>query len=123
MIELALGISCAAGLIGLALALLYLRGPGTRALHPAIPALHGAVGAASLAVLLLALGGGRPPGRMGTAGFGRTAAALLAAALALGLSMAVAAWRGRRPSGALVGAHAGLAIAGLVVLWALIALG
>ncbi len=121
--ELAFGLLCGAGLIGLALALLYLRGPGAPPPHPAIAALHGGIGAASLAVLLLALDRGQRHRAMGTAGFGRTAAALLALALVLGLSIAVAAWRRRRPAGALVGAHAGLAIAGLVMLWALLALG
>lgn len=123
MMELAFGLLCAAGLIGLGLALLYLRGPGGSRPHPAIAAVHGGLGAASLAVLLLALERGRPHRTMGTAGFGRTAAALLALALAIGLAIAVIAWRLRRPAGALVGVHAGLAIAGFVVLWALIALG
>ncbi|MGC2524752.1 MAG: hypothetical protein WA417_19290, partial [Stellaceae bacterium] len=66
-------------------------------------------------------GGGRP--HMGTAGFRTTSAALLAAALLLGLVMARAAWRRRRPAGMLVGAHAGFAIAGLVLLLALLVLG
>ncbi|HEY3911497.1 MAG TPA: hypothetical protein VGM07_16655 [Stellaceae bacterium] len=123
MIELAFGILCAAGLVGLVLALIYLRGPGVAPPHPAIPAVHGGIGAVSLAVLLTALDRGRRHHAMGTAGFGRTAAGLLALALVLGLAIAVAAWRRRRPAGALVGAHAGLAIAGLVLLWALIALG
>ncbi len=59
----------------------------------------------------------------GPAGFGRISAALLALALVLGLGIAWASWRGQRPAGALVGAHAAVAIAGLVVLWALLALG
>jgi hypothetical protein len=60
---------------------------------------------------------------MGTAGFGDVSAALLVFALLLGLVIGRAAWRGRRPAGALIGAHAGAAVAGLVVLLALIALG
>ncbi len=123
MIKLAFELLCVAGLIGLALALLHLRGLGSRPPHPAIAALHGGVGATSLGVLLAALGGERPHHPMGTAGFGRTAVGMLAVALALGLAIAWARWRRHRPSGALVGAHAGFAIAGLVVLWALIALG
>jgi hypothetical protein len=123
MTELAFGILSAAGLIGLGLALRYLRGPAAPPSDPAVPALHGAVGTAGLAVLLAALNRPRLPNALGTAGFGDISAALLVLALLLGLAIALAAWRGRRPAGALVGAHAGLAIAGLVMLLALVALG
>ncbi|MGH7030948.1 MAG: hypothetical protein ACREEZ_11025, partial [Stellaceae bacterium] len=101
MIELAFGILCVAGLIGLALALLYLRGPGAPPPHSAIPAVHGGIGATSLAVLLVALARGGPRRSMGTAGFGRTAAGLLVLALALGLAIAMVSRRRRRPAGAL----------------------
>jgi len=121
--ELAFGILCAAGLIGLGLALRYLRGAAASPAHAAIPALHGMVGTAGLAVLLAVLNRPHPPSAMGTAGFGDISAALLVLALLLGLAVALAAWRGRRPAGAVVGAHAGLAIAGLVMLLALIVLG
>lgn len=121
-IELALAILCIAALIGAALAVGYLRRPAARIAGRALPTGHGALGAAGLAVLLVALGRGLPRSVMGIAGFGRTSAALLALALVLGLGIAWAAWRGRRPAGALVGAHAAVAIAGLVVLWALVAL-
>ena len=84
-IELALAILCVAALIGAALALGYMRRPAARTARPALPACHGAVGAAGLAVLLAALGRGLPRRAMGTAGFGRTSAALLALALVLGL--------------------------------------
>ena len=122
-IELALAILCIAALIGAALAVGYLRRPAARPARRALPACHGAVGAAGLAVLLAALGRGLPRSAMGTAGFGRTSAALVAFALVLGLAIASASWRGRRPAGALVGVHAAAAIAGLVVLWALLELG
>lgn len=122
-IELALAILCVAALIGAALALGYMRRPAARTAHPALPACHGVVGAAGLAVLLAALGRGLPRRAMGTGGFGRISAALLALALVFGLGIAWASWRGQRPAGALVGAHAAVAIAGLVVLWALLALG
>ena len=126
MTELAFVILCAAALIGLGLAMRYLRGLTARRARPtigSIPAVHGAVGAAGLAVLLAARARPRPPTEMGTAGFGATSAALLGLALVLGLFIAAAMWRGRRPAGVLVGAHAGFAIAGLVVLLALIVLG
>jgi hypothetical protein len=126
MTELAFAILCAAALIGLGLAVRYMRGATARPARPtiaSIPAVHGAVGAAGLAVLLATLGRPRPPTAMGTAGFGATSAALLGLALLLGLFIAATIWRGRRPAGALIGAHAGFAIAGLVVLLALIVLG
>jgi hypothetical protein len=47
---------------------------------------------------------------------------LLGLALLLGLVTIPAVWRRRRAAGALVGAHAGLAIAGLVMLLTLVAL-
>jgi hypothetical protein len=122
-IELALAILCIAALIGAALAVGYMRRPAAGRARPALPACHGALGAAGLAVLLAALGRGLPRSVMGTAGFGCTSAALFVLALVLGLGIARAAWRGRRPAGALVGAHAAVAIAGLVVLSALLALG
>jgi uncharacterized iron-regulated membrane protein len=59
---------------------------------------------------------------MGTARFGPLAALLLGLALALGLVLARAAWRRRQPAAILVASHAGLAIAGLVLLLALVAL-
>ncbi len=123
MIALAFVILCAGTLIGLGLALVYLRGPGARPPHRAVPALHGAVGAAGLVVLLAALSRPQPHSVMGTAGFGGASAALLVFALLLGLAIGRAAWRGRRPAGALVGAHAGVALASLVLLLALIVLG
>jgi hypothetical protein len=123
MLTLAFATLFIAALIGSGLALLFLRGPAARPPHRAIPAVHGAVGTASLALLLTALRRDALRPVMGTAGFGRTAAALLVLALAFGLVILAAAWRRRRPNVALVGAHAGFAIAGLVVLSALIALG
>jgi hypothetical protein len=123
MTGLAFGILCAAALLGLALAVSYLRRSPARPHRAAVAVLHGAAGTAGLAVLLAALRGAPPRDAMGTAQFGQIGAALLAAALVLGLAIAWAAWRQRRAPGALVGAHAGLAVAGLVVLLALVALG
>ena len=122
MLAAALVLLCAAAIVGAGLAVLYVRGPQAKPPPAAVLAGHATLGAASLAVLLLALGRGLPQSRMGTAGFGPTAAALLALTLAFGLLLAAASWRRRRPSEMLVGTHATLAIAGLVVLLALVAL-
>jgi hypothetical protein len=124
MLVLAFVLLCAAAAIGGGLAVLYLRRPQAKPAPPApVLATHAALGAASLAVLLVALGRGLPPTGIGAAGLGPTAAALLAMALAIGLLLAHASWRRRRPGEMLVGLHAGLAVAGLVVLLALIATG
>jgi hypothetical protein len=123
MTTLAFATLCAAALLGSGLALFYLRSSAARPPHWAVAVLHGGLGAASLALLLVARSHGVPHAAMGTAGFGRAAAGLLAVALALGLLILGASWRRRRPSGALVGAHVSFAVAGLVVLWALIRLG
>ncbi len=122
MLTFAFGLVCAAALFGAALAIRFLAGTGARPLPAALPPLHGAIGTAGFGVLILALRRGLPAGHFGTGGFGPIAAVLLGSALALGLAMAPAAWRRHRPAGTLVGTHAGLAIAGLVVLLALLAL-
>ena len=121
MLILAFALLCGAALFGAALAICYLA-QTCRAQPAVVPAAHGLAGAAGLAVLLLALHRGLPHTSLGTGGFGPIAAVLLALALAVGLATAPAAWRRRRPSGALVAAHAGLAIVGLVMLLTLVAL-
>jgi hypothetical protein len=121
MIELAFAMLSAAGLIGIGLAIAYLRGPEAKPPHPAIPLVHGALGGTSLLALVAALGAGLPKTGMGTSGFGAISAGLLGLAFVLGLTLAILR-RYRRPPGALVGAHASLAIAGFVILLALIAL-
>gem|GEM_PF-1541428 len=121
MLEFAFAILCAAVLIGAGLAVAFLRGPQAKPPHRAIPPVHGALGGAGLGALLVALRHGLPRTGMGTAGFGVIAAGLLGLAFALGLALGVAR-RYRRLPGALVGAHASLAIAGFVVLLTLIAL-
>jgi hypothetical protein len=122
MLTLAFVLLCGAALFGAALAMRHLAGADARKLPAALPPLHGVLGAAGLACLLLALRHGLPASRFGTASFGPIAAVLLGLALVLGLAMAPAAWRRRRPPEPLVGAHAGLAIAGLVMLLTLVAL-
>lgn len=123
MLRVAVGLLCAAAASGGALAVVYLRGRETPRPPAALIAAHPTLGAAGLAVLILALWRGLPNTGMGTSGFGPTAAALLAPALLFGLRLAWMAWRRRRPSELLVFTHAGLAIAGLVLLLALVAVG
>jgi asparagine N-glycosylation enzyme membrane subunit Stt3 len=108
-----------AGAIGAGLAFSYLRGAPRRPPWP-IGIVHGALGAAGLAALLLALRNGLPASAMGTAGFGPAAAVLLGIALLLGL---VIGFTRRRPPGVLVAVHASVAIAGFVVLWTVVSLG
>jgi hypothetical protein len=108
---------------GALLAIPFLRGKDSRRAHWAVALGHGVVGAAGVAALVVALWQGVPVSGMGTAGFGPGAAVLFGLALALGISIALASFGGRRPAATLVGVHASLAIAGLVVLWALVSLG
>jgi hypothetical protein len=122
MLTLALVMLCAAALIGAILAVVYMRETET-SLHWALPALHGLVGAASLAILLAAIPDLPKQTKMGTNGFAGASATLLACALVLGLSIAATVWRRRRPNGAVISVHAGFAIAGLALLLALVALG
>jgi asparagine N-glycosylation enzyme membrane subunit Stt3 len=123
VIRLAFAILAVAVVSGSVLAVYYARGVEPWPPHAAAPPIHGAVGATSLIVLLLALDRGLPSSQMGTSGFAPIAAGLLAAALGLGLALALLSWRRGRPGGALVGVHASLAIAGFVLLLALVALG
>lgn len=123
MLTLAFAILCAVVLSGSMLAIRYTRGAGHWRPHRAAPPAHGALGTASLAALLVAILRGLPPSHMGTGGFAPLAAGLIAGAFCLGLALALSSRRRGRPGGALVGAHAGLAVAGFVLLSALIALG
>lgn len=123
MLHLAFAILAAAALIGVGLAVFYLRGPSALRLPPALPLVHGALGAAGLGLLIVVLRHGLPPTDNGTAGFGLIAAGFFGLALVLGLLIASVAWRGRRPGGLVVATHASVAIAGIVVLAVLVALG
>jgi hypothetical protein len=123
MLTLAFYLLCLAALVGLGLAFGHLSGRAAERPHPAIAAVHGALGAASLAFVLAALARGLPQNGMGTAGFGRLSAVLLMPVLLLGLGFGWRSWHGRRLPGALLGAHAGLAIAALLVLLAVLVLG
>lgn len=80
-------------------------------------ALHGAAGAAGFGWLALALDGAPPRGvSTGAGSFGLIAAVLLGLGLLLGAAAFVARWRRRRPAMLLLGVHATLAVAGLVML-------
>jgi hypothetical protein len=108
---------------GALLAIPFLRGKDARRAHWAVTLGHGVLGAVGFGVLLTGLWSGLPASGMGTAGFGPAAAVLFALALALGILIALASVGRRRPAATLVAVHASLAIAGLVVLWALVGLG
>jgi hypothetical protein len=122
-VTLAFVILAAAAAGGALLAIPFLRGKDARRAHWAVTLGHGALGMAGVGVLLAGLWRGMPANGMGTAGFGDGAAVLLALALVLGIMIALASFGRRRPAAALVAVHASLAIAGLVVLWALVSLG
>lgn len=121
MLDLAFAVLGAAVAIGAGLAVAYLRGPEAKPPHRLIPFGHGILGGVGLLALIAALRHRVPPSGMGLSGFGPIAAGLLGLAFALGLALFLAGRR-RRPAGALVGAHASLAIAGFVVLLSLLAL-
>jgi len=77
---------------------------------------HAAIAVAGFAALLVALSGAPRGAATGTQSFGAIAAVLLGAALLAGLVMLAARLRARKVPGALLGAHATLAVSGFVVL-------
>lgn len=102
----------AAAALGSGLALGALREEGPR--PPAwLPPLHGILGALGLALFWSGLGG--HPAAGGWTGFSRLSAGLFALALALGVGIALL---GRR--GALLALHAGVAIAAVTMLAAVL---
>jgi hypothetical protein len=123
MIDLAFDVFVAAVLMGAGLAVLYAYGPLAKRPHAMIPLVHGTLGVAGLVLLVAALRHGLPQTDTGTGDFGVIAGGLFGLALVFGVLIASAAWRGRRPGGLLVATHASVAIAGFVVLLALVALG
>jgi hypothetical protein len=74
------------------------------------------LGAAGFGLLLFGLGGPRHGAEQGAGSFGSIAAWLIAAALGLGALLAFARLRRRPPSMLVVGVHATLGVAGLVLL-------
>jgi hypothetical protein len=85
---------------------------------PLLGALHGAVGAAGLLLLLVALQGPRRGDAMGVGSFGIFAAALLAVALVLGVFMLLLLRRASPMAGFVIAVHATVAITGYVLLLA-----
>jgi hypothetical protein len=117
MLNVAFTVVAVAVLLGIALAVQYLRG-GTE--HPTpwtLAALHGVIGIGGLCCLVLALRG-PPRGALGqgTASFGVTAATLLALAALAGLGILLIRRGKKQRAGTLIGLHATLAISGFVVL-------
>ncbi len=102
-------------LLGSILAVLQLR---EGAAPPPWPfgALHGLIGLCGLALLALALRGPPRGVEQGTGSFGAIAAVLIAMAAAIGLGQFILRLSGRRLPGALIGAHATLAVGGFVIL-------
>jgi hypothetical protein len=122
MLQLAFMLLLIAGGLGGGLAAWHLR-PQVRTPPWVLGALHGALGAAGLALLLLALRGPPRGAAMGVAGFGTVAVVLLGIALIAGLAVLASRLRGRAIGGLLIAIHASLAIAGIVILAAYVLVG
>jgi hypothetical protein len=120
MLSLAFFLLSATILSGAALALLHLR--DARPPPRPIGALHGVLGAAGLASLLLALRGPPRGLQTGVAPFGQVAAWLAVGALLAGLAILVLRQRSGRVAGLALAAHATLAIIAYVMLAAYVAL-
>jgi hypothetical protein len=128
MLNIAFGFVAVAASLGAYLALGFMR--EGRAAKPAaggVPAglrglglIHGSLGGAGLLVLVAALRAGEVRPAVGFAGFGQVAAWLLGIALLFGLVILGMAQARRGRVSLLLAAHATLAIAGVVVLLALV---
>ncbi|SIQ21256.1 MULTISPECIES: hypothetical protein [Acidiphilium] len=101
----------------------YLRGTPPPAAGWMLGLVHGVVGAAGLLELVIGLERHPPPASAGVAGFGVGAEVLLGLAILLGLLVIMAAWRGKRLSGVVIGAHASVAITAIALVSAIVALG
>jgi hypothetical protein len=107
--------------MGAGLGLLFLRPVPRSAL---LAAAHGLVGAAGLGLLILALRTPDPrAGALGVGPFAQYAAALIAAALGVGLIIGFGPVRIRRSRGLLIAIHGTAAVSGFVLLMAYRALG
>ena len=108
----------AAGAVGLALCLAFLRDDSVPAPPGWIAGLHGVLGALGLSLMLFAPlpAHSATAAEYGVAGFHRIALVLLLIVLTIGI-LILWWWRRRaRPPGVVVAAHAGTAITALVVL-------
>ena len=83
---------------------------------PIYGALHGLIGIAGFIALLLTLRGPPRGEAMGVGEFGRLAATLLALALAVAIPIVLARLLRRRIPGLIIGAHATIAVSGVVIL-------
>jgi hypothetical protein len=103
-------------LLGALLAVLHLRAADTATPTAALAALHALIAIGGFACLLAALRG--PPRGLetGTAEFGAIAAVLMGSAALLGGGFVALRLLKRRIAGGLIGIHATLAVAGIVVL-------
>ncbi len=121
MLSLAFVLLSATAVLGIALALLHVRGPSAPPWM--IGVLHGVLGAAGLGTLLLALRG--PPRGLltGVASFGPIAAVLAVGALLAGLGIVTLARRSGRGIGLLIAVHGTVAITAYVLLAAYVSLG
>lgn len=99
--------------LGVALALLYVRGTMTRTWIVGL--VHGVVGAGGFGMLLLALQGPRHGDAMGAGSFGFIAAVLFGLALACGPLIPLLARRRPHVAGVLIATHGSLATAAFVL--------
>jgi hypothetical protein len=122
LLSVAVTLLSIAVLFGTGLALWHLRATDGVSLRPPLAAglVHGSIGAAGLAVLLLVLRGPARGVGAGVGSFGSTAAILFGAALLTGM---VVLLRRRRASTVMMAIHSGFAITGYVLLLAWNALG
>jgi hypothetical protein len=122
MLSLAAGVLGVTAVAGLGLFALYGRIPASGPVWwPG--AVHGAAGLLGAALLLAGLGG--PPRGVaeGAGAFGRAAVWLIGGAVLLGLTAASGRLRRRAPSALVLGVHATLAVAGVVMLVAYVGAG
>jgi hypothetical protein len=116
MLLLSLVLLLIAASLGTALAALHLRVGNSRPPRPEPGALHGLLGVAGLAALLLALRGPPRGEAMGVGAFGRISAMLLGIAVVAGLVVLIARLRYRRAPSLVIGIHATIAVSGVVIL-------